>query len=153
MKGLDDVPDETAFIKNIVYTNTISVEDYNALRLSAGWSYIKPEQAQAGLDGSAFIISAKDDVKTIGVARLIWDGGYAALIKDVLVLPEYQGKGIGMYMTKQIIFYLKTNMKPGWGISIDLMAAIGKEGFYEKLGFVSRPRKNRGAGMDMWITS
>jgi hypothetical protein len=31
------------------------------------------------------------------------------------------------------------------------MAAIGKEGFYEKLGFVSRPRENRGAGMDIWI--
>ena len=43
-------------------------------------------------------------------------------------------------------------MKPGWGISVDLMAAIGKEGFYEKFGFASRPRNNRGAGMDMWLT-
>jgi hypothetical protein len=32
------------------------------------------------------------------------------------------------------------------------MAAKDKEGFYEKFGFVSRPRENRGAGMDMWIT-
>ena len=47
---------------------------------------------------------------------------------------------------------LKEQMKPGWGISIDLMAAIGKEEFYEKFGFVSRPRSNRGAGMDMWLT-
>ena len=72
---------------NIVYTNTISVEDYNALRVWAGWPVIHPEQAQAGLLGSAFIVAANDGGNTVGVARLVWDGGYAALIKDVLVLP------------------------------------------------------------------
>ena len=137
---------------NIVYTNTISVEDYNALRLSAGWSVIEPEQAQAGLSGSAFVTAAKDGDKTVGTGRLVWDGGYAALIKDVLVLPEYQGVGIGTAMMEQILSFLKVHMKPGWGISVDLMAAIDKEGFYVKFGFVSRPRERRGAGMDMWIT-
>jgi GNAT superfamily N-acetyltransferase len=137
---------------NITYTNKISVDDYNALRLSAGWMAINPEQAQAGLNGSTYIIVANDGDKTVGVARLVWDGGYAALIKDVLVLPDYQGKGIGKHMMEQMISYLKEQMKPGWGISVDLMAAIGKEGFYEKFGFVSRPRNNRGAGMDMWLT-
>ena len=136
---------------NIVYTNTISVDDFNALRLSAGWSAIDPEQAQAGLSGSAFVTVAKDGDKTVGTGRLVWDGGYAALIKDVLVLPEYQGMGIGTAMMEQILTFLKENMKPGWGVSVDLMAAIGKEGFYEKFGFLSRPRERRGAGMDMWI--
>jgi GNAT superfamily N-acetyltransferase len=137
---------------SITYIDAISVEDYNILRISAGWRVINPEQTQAGLNGSTYIIVAKDGGKTVGVARLIWDGGCAALIKDVLVLPEYQGKGIGKYMTEQILSYLKAQMKPGWGIAIDLMAAIGKEGFYEKLGFASRPRENRGAGMDIWLT-
>jgi GNAT superfamily N-acetyltransferase len=136
---------------NIVHTNTISVDDYNALRLSAGWYAIEPEQAQAGLSGSAFVTVAKDGDKTVGVGRLVWDGGYAALIKDILVLPEYQDIGIGTAMLEQILSFLKKNMKPGWGVSVDLMAAIGKEGFYEKFGFISRPRENRGAGMDMWI--
>jgi len=136
---------------NIIYTNAISVEDYNALRLSAGWSVIEPEQAQAGLAGSAFITAAQDGEKTVGTGRLVWDGGYAALIKDVLVLPEYQSMGIGTAMMEQILSFLKEKLKPGWGVSVDLMAAIDKEGFYEKFGFVSRPRENRGAGMDMWI--
>ena len=136
---------------NIIYTNKISVDDYNTLRLSAGWVAIEPDQAKAGLEGSAFISVAQDGEKTVGVSRLVWDGGYAALIKDVLVLPEYQGMGIGTAMIEQILAFLKKEMKPGWGVSIDLMAAINKEKFYEKFGFVSRPRDNRGAGMDMWI--
>ncbi len=136
---------------NITYTNTISVEDYNALRESAGWFKINPQQAKAGLWGSAYIVAAVCDDKTIGTARLIWDGGYGALIKDVLVLPEYQGMGIGKCMMEQIITYLKAQIKPGWGVSVDLMSAIGKEEFYEKLGFSARPRERRGAGMDMWI--
>jgi hypothetical protein len=55
-------------------------------------------------------------------------------------------------MMEQILSYLKSQMKPGWGVTIDLMSAIGKEKFYEKFGFVIRPRERRGAGMDLWIT-
>jgi len=137
---------------NITYTNTISVEDYNILRVSAGWGEVNSEQAQSGIDGSTFIVAAKDDAKTIGTARLLWDRGNSALIKDMLVLPEYQGMGIGTEMMKRILSYLDENMKPGWGVSIDLMSAIGKETFYEKFGFVKRPRDRRGAGMDLWLT-
>ena len=137
---------------SIVYKNEISVEDYNALRLSAGWGEANPEQAQAGLNGSTFVVAAKDDAKTIGTARLLWDGGNSALIKDMLVLPEYQGMGIGTEMMERILSHIKENMKPGWSVSIDLMSAIGKETFYEKFGFVKRPRDRRGAGMDLWLT-
>ena len=135
----------------ITYTNNINVDDYNALRKSAGWNEIYPEQAKEGLSGSALIIAAANGKQTIGTARLIWDGGYAALIKDVLILPEYQGMGIGTEMIRQIIQYLKDHMKPGWGVAVDLMSAVGKEAFYQKCGFDIRPRDNRGAGMDLWL--
>lgn len=136
----------------IIYTNDISVENYNMLRASAGWVTIQPEQAKVGLKGSALLIAAKDGDITVGTARLVWDGGYAALIKDVLVLPEYQGKGVGTAMMTQILDYLKSKLETGYGIQIDLMSAKGKESFYENFGFSIRPRENRGAGMDMWIT-
>jgi len=122
------------------------------LRASAGWVTIHPELAKVGLKGSALLIAAKDGDITVGTARLVWDGGYAALIKDVLVLPEYQGKGIGTAMMTQILDYLKSKLEHGYGIQIDLMSVKGKESFYENFGFSIRPRENRGAGMDMWIT-
>lgn len=137
---------------NIIYTHTITVDDYNMLRVSAGWPVIHTEQAEAGLKGSALIVAAKDGERTVGTARLVWDGGYVALIKDVLVLPECQGQGIGTEMMIRIMDYLKSKLKPGYGIQVDLMSAKSKEGFYEKFGFSVRPRENRGAGMDMWIT-
>ena len=136
---------------SIDYTNSISAEDYNILRVSAGWLPIHIEQATASIVGSAFIVAALDNGKTVGTARLVWDGGYAALIKDVLVLPEYQRQGVGTKMMNRIIVFLRHQLKPGYGIQVDMMAAEGKEGFYEKFGFECRPRENRGAGMDMWI--
>lgn len=136
----------------IAYTNDISVEDYNMLRASAVWMTIYPEQAKVGLKGSALLIAVKDGDITVGTARLVWDCGCAALIKDVLVLPEYQGRGIGTAMMTQIIDYLKSKLEPGYVIQVDLMSAKGKETFYEKFGFSVRPRERQGAGMDMRIT-
>lgn len=136
---------------NIKYTNTISVEDYNFLRMSAGWSMIKNEQAEAGLTGSVYVIAAYDDEKIVGTARLIWDGGSAALVKDVLVIPSYQGMGIGRTMMENVLHYLKEHMKSGWEVSVDLMSANDKEVFYEKVGFLSRPRDKCGAGMDLLL--
>ena len=135
----------------IIYTNDILVEDYNMLRASAGWLTIHPEQAKIGLKGSALLIAAKDGDITVGTARLVWDSGCAALIKDVLVLPEYQGLGVGTAMVTQIIDHLKSKLNPGYVIQIDLMSANAQESFYEKFGFSVRPRENRGPGMDMWL--
>ena len=83
--------------------------------------------------------------------KVLSNSGYGALIKDVLVFPEYQRNGIGSEMMRQIIEYLKERMKPCWSVCIDLMTAPGKETFYQKFGFVACPRDNRGAGMDLWL--
>jgi GNAT superfamily N-acetyltransferase len=138
---------------NITYVNSITAEDYTALRKSAGWKYIHPEQAAAGLEGSAFIVAAKDGLKTIGTARLIWDSGYSAYITDVVVFPDYRGQGIGTEMMNRILEFLRSKMKPGFKIAVYLLAAKDKEPFYEKFGFVARPYENRGAGMDLWLTN
>ena len=135
----------------IRYTNNISVKDYCMLRASIGALPIIPEQAEAGLRGSAFIVTALDGEKVIGTARLIWDGGYCAFIKNVMVLPEYQGKGIGTELMLQIIDYVKKQLKPGYGISIELTSSVGKEAFYEKIGFKAKKKEVQGCGMGIYI--
>lgn len=85
---------------DIQYINSISVTDYNHLRKSVGWNEVATKQAQIGISNSAYIVSAICRSKTVGMARVVSDGGYVAIIVDVIVLPEFQGKGIGKTMMK-----------------------------------------------------
>lgn len=68
-------------------------------------------------------------------------------IQDVVVDLEYQGRKIGTnimkYLLKQVDEYKKINPN----IRTYLGASRGKEGFYRKFGFVSRPNDELGAGM------
>ena len=138
-------------IMDITYTNTISVEDYNKLRKSAGWLELQPEQIEIGLKNSAFIVIAKDGENTVGMARIVSDGGYVVFIVDVIVLPEYQHKGIGKTMMGKIMEYVNSNLKDGYWIQVDLMAAKGRESFYEQFGFGKRPNERFGCGMTQRI--
>lgn len=133
------------------YGNEISVADYNMLREVVQWGVLAAEQAEIGLSNSALLVSCRDGERIIGCARLIWDGGYVAYIADVIVLPEYQLRGIGKEMMSRIMEYLQNQMKPGWRIMVTLLAAKGKEGFYKGFGFFERPNENLGAGMCQWI--
>lgn len=133
----------------LVYDNEISVKDYNNLRDEVKWGAIADEQAEIGLKNSAYVVSCKDGGKSIATARVIWDGGYSAYICDVMVSPEYQGMGIGSVMISKIMDYLKSQLKSGWKIMITLIAAEGKDVFYEKLGFIKRPNDNLGNGIGM----
>jgi ribosomal protein S18 acetylase RimI-like enzyme len=64
----------------------------------------------------------------MGAGRALTDGVRFAVIFDVVVLPEYQGRGIG----KQIMAFLAERSKAP---NILLHAVHGKEGFYRKLGY------------------
>ncbi len=66
-------------------------------------------------------------------------------------MPQYQHQGIGKQLVIRAMDYLNAQRKPGWKIKIVLVAAKGKEGFYQKLGFCSRPNENSGPGMDIWL--
>lgn len=81
-------------------------------------------------------MQAWDGSRLIGTARVITDGAYYATIWDVIVDPEYQGRGIGRALMQRAV-----DPFLGRGFSfIALFAAEGKESFYEDLGFRPRAR-------------
>lgn len=141
----------------LIYNSQISVKEYNRIRLAVGWKELDEEQARIGLENSAYLTVAWDDsesrgeTKSVGMARVISDGGYMALIVDVMVLPEYQGKGVGRRLMENITEWLDQLTKDGRCVMINLMATPGNESFYEKFGFVARPNDHMGAGMVRWI--
>ncbi len=63
----------------------------------------------------------------IGFGRAISDGVYQAAIYDVAVIPEFQKKGIGTTIIKNILHRLSP-------CNVILYASPGKEEFYRTLG-------------------
>ena len=129
--------------------NVLTVNDYQKLRTSAGWSELPEQQIETALKNSLFTIAVKYQEQVVAMGRLVGDGCYICYIQDLVVLPEYQGKGIGKYIIERLISYVREQGIPDTNITLGLFAAIGKEGFYQKQGFHIRPNDNRGAGMEI----
>ena len=134
----------------ISYTEKMSAEEYNELRLSVDWKPLTPGQAKRGLTHTAFVVAARDGERIVGMGRMLFDFGYTAYLGDVIVRPEYQGQGIGTEIVTRLKDMVMEAAEPGDKIMFILGAAKGKEAFYEKFGFKVRPNEFSGSGMSMW---
>ena len=74
-----------------------SVADYVRLRADAGLSPKTPEQAAAALAGAWHAMRAVHgpSEETVGMGRIIGDGGWYFHIVDMAVLPTHQRRGVG----------------------------------------------------------
>ena len=79
--------------------------------------------------------NAFDGDKIIAMARMIGDMGLDYYIKDVIVRPEYQSKGIGRLLINELLKFVNNNGISGTGIFVELCAMPDKMPFYEKFGF------------------
>ena len=137
---------------NIEYKeNVLTADEYIMFESKMGDPLTSKEQAERSLAHQLFSVIAIIDNEIVGIARLLGDAAIFYYINDVWVLPEYQGKGIGTKLVEKLIEHVKETGIPGTSVSLCLMSAKGKEGFYEKLGFLQRPHGWEGAGMEMEI--
>lgn len=136
----------------LIYTDTMTGEEYNELRLSVEWRPITQGQAERGLEHTTFLAAVRDQGKIVAMGRMLFDFGYTAYLGDVIVRPEYQGQGIGKKIVEELIDRTLEAAHEGERIMFILGAAKDKEGFYEKLGFQRRPNEFSGDGMSMWRT-
>ena len=137
---------------DIVFTDTITAEEYMEFRKVAGWSLFPIEQAQEGLDNS-YVFCLRQEDKPIGLGRIVWDHGYVVYIADVIVLPEYQGNGYGRMIMERMMSAIRSWLKPGYKVMVSLLSAKGKEEFYTRFGFDKRPSDRFGCGMCQWISA
>lgn len=129
--------------------NELNAEDFVRLRVEAGFMKTPLPQAERALENGLFAVTAIHDGKVIGMGRLVGDGAMYWYLQEIIVSPEYQGLGIGTRIVNRLIDYVKEGALPDSKVTVGLMAAKGKEGFYERLGFYGRPNDNCGAGMDV----
>lgn len=122
-----------------------TLEEYKSLRSVVGWQLVDDKSIAKGLDSSTYSVVAKSGNITIGMGRIVGDGGMFSLLVDIIVAPDYQGQGVGKTIVQNIMDWIKDNCAEG--STVWLFAAAGREGFYEKFGFIKRPLDGYGAGM------
>ncbi len=137
-------------MKSFAFSTQMSPEEYNELRKSVDWSELTPAQAERGLAHTTFLAAVRDEAQIIGMGRILFDYGYTAYLGDVIVRPQYQGRGIGKQIVQVLIDQTMAAADEGDRVMFILGAAKGKEPFYEKLGFQIRPNDVSGHGMFRW---
>ena len=131
--------------------NQLDVNTYLDLRSKVGWKPLTKEQATMAIKNSLLTVVAYDKDTPIGMGRIVGDGAVICYIQDLIVVPEYQGQGIGQAIIDSLIDYVKEIKLPDAEIMLDLMCAVGREEFYKKSGFIARPTEKLGPGMIMYI--
>lgn len=137
----------------LTYKTEISAAEVNYLRASIGFRQIHPEQVEAGLQGSSLVIAVFDGSCIIGMGRLIWDGGIVAMVNDLIVIPEYRSQNIEDEILNHIIEFLKSKLKTGFGIQVDIKAWTEQREICEKLGFQLSTTERRGVPMHICLTN
>ena len=131
----------------IYYDNSVTAEDLCFLQASVGFGYANLMQADKAIMNSLFCVSAKVNGQIAGMGRVIGDGARIFYLQDVFIAPDYQRMGIGTEIVTRMMKYIKDNAFEHAHTTIGLMAAKGKEDFYEKMGFRLRPNEREGHGM------
>jgi ribosomal protein S18 acetylase RimI-like enzyme len=115
----------------IRYETTITEIDWNRaaeIFRRAPLGDREPEMLSRSFHNSFAYVFAYDNGSLIGLCRALCDGEYQAAIYDVVLLPEYHGRGIGNEMVQLLCNQLHVP-------NIILFAAPGRERFYRKFGF------------------
>lgn len=133
----------------MIEINKLTTNEYYKLLDALNWKRPSERLLKIGLENGINVKYVLND-ETIGMARFVTDGGYAGLIMDVIVLPEYQGNGYGSQMIQTLIDYIKSNIEENEEIMIQLLSAPGKQPFYSKFGFKVK-KEVAEDGMYMWL--
>ena len=131
---------------DIKFENSITPQEYNELRNKVNWKTIDIIRTEKALQESKYVKKVVLNNNPIAMGRAISDGMYV-LIVDVVVIPEYQNKGIGKMVINRLLEEIEKDTKDGDATSITLIAVSGKEGFYEKCGFIKLPHGETGHAM------
>ena len=115
--------------------NELTAEEFCELWASVWGEPPSLEQTRLAMQHTLFRVSVFDGGILVAMARVIGDMGLDYYIKDVVVRPEYQHKGIGRLLIEELLRFVRDHGIKGTEIFVELCAMPDKMPFYEKLGF------------------
>ena len=117
--------------------NTLSAEEFITLWETVWGQGPTLEQTRLAMEHTLFRVSIFDGDTIVAMARMNGDMGLCYYIKDVVVRPEYQGKGIGRMLINELLKFINDHGVKGTEIFVELCAMTDKIPFYQKFGFDS----------------
>lgn len=115
--------------------NELTAEQFIELWESVWGDGPSLRQTELAMKNTLFRISVWDGNRIIAMARMIGDMGLNYYMKDVVVRPEHQHKGIGRMMINELLKFINDHGVKGTEIFVELCAVPDKIPFYEKFGF------------------
>lgn len=104
----------------------------NLFNLAAFWAKGRSiKDLRTAIANSNPVISVWNEEQLIGFARATSDGIYRATIWDVVIHPEYQGKGLGIKLVETVLAH------PVMQVERVYLMTTHQQKFYEKIGFQS----------------
>ncbi|MCP8969480.1 GNAT family N-acetyltransferase [Ectobacillus ponti] len=118
--------------QQISYEINGGVEVGEVLKLYREAGLNRPQEAaklRMMLDRATVRIAARHEGRLVGFLRAFTDACFDCYVNDLAVHPDYQGKGIGEELLKQLTGLLEE------GTMLFLLTAPEAAGFYEKQQF------------------
>ena len=85
-------------------TKTFTAEELGGLFSSVGWESAKyPDRLARAMKGFATVFSAREEGRLAGLLAAMDDGEMTAYIHYLLVLPAFQGRGIGRQLLRMAL--------------------------------------------------
>ena len=120
----------------------LEVQEYRELREKCGLSGKTKEAAEIGLKNSIYQVKITNGSGTIGMGRIVGDGGCSSQIVDICVDPEFQGRGLGKALVKNIMEFVNSELPESCYVSLIADGPAAK--LYEKFGFKETMPESRG---------
>ncbi|MEF2966305.1 GNAT family N-acetyltransferase [Paenibacillus sp. M1] len=130
-----------------VVNSAPAVAEYLNLREQAGMSPRSEEGAALGLRNSLFAVSLYQDSELVGMGRVVGDGGCFMQVVDIAVRPDFQGRGLGTAIMREIMRYLEEETPANAYVS--LIADVPADKLYAKFGFEYTEPRSRGMFLRM----
>lgn len=123
----------------VLFRETPSAADYLRLRVEAGLTPKSAEGAAAGLPNTLHAVVVRKAGETVGMGRVIGDGGLFFQIVDIAVAPSHQGLGLGKAIVAALVEQLHATAPKGAYVS--LIADGDAHRLYAQFGFnLTAPR-------------
>jgi GNAT superfamily N-acetyltransferase len=110
---------------------TLSPDQVNAAYAWAGWPAREAWRIDAVSRRCTWITAETSEGTTVGLIRVLDDGGLSASLWDLIVHPEWRGKGVATRLVERALQECQDRRL------VALVATPAARGLFERLGFVS----------------